>query len=390
MDSFLPKLSALYPLWLLAANFVSRLGGMIILLVIGHHFKPDQLADYFTTLATIGLVVTATQAGCGPLLIRLYQGHQFRTSTQIILLRLMIAGVGITTALTLTDIGFSPVLLMPIAAALAPDWIISGRGQLGKIALIAVFGQLAGIASALIAMITGNSFALFAIAPTISLASLLAAGILAFHPTASPPNNRLPLAKPEPIAINRYRAVNLIGFTLLAGALPNLDFVLLGEKLGQNEQANLILAQRVFLIAAAMIASLSAALFAKRQSGLLRDIWLMAPALAITAILFLSPDTIAHLIFDAPPAGLPDLLRVGAPWPFLLAILARQILISQEIDNRLFPGWICLVVLILSGVMLPVFGTAENTLIVMQMRFGFCLIVLAACHFVPQWRGQSA
>ena len=91
MTGCLFAMHRLYPLWLLIANLVARLGGMVILLLIGHHFAPDQLAGYFTALATIGLVVTIAQAGCGPLLIRLYQTRQMKVVLAICALRVALA-----------------------------------------------------------------------------------------------------------------------------------------------------------------------------------------------------------------------------------------------------------------------------------------------------------
>ncbi len=282
----------------------------------------------------------------------------------------------------MTDIPPSPILLMPMVAAIAPDWIITARGQLSKIALIAVLGQIAGITVAFVAIVTQSNLALFAIAPAISLASLIAGALLALrdhatHPTAITKITRSPM-------------INLIGFTLLAGALPNLDFVLLGRNLPDAAHANLMLAQRIFLITAAIIASISAALFAKKQAGLLRDIWLIAPPLAMTAILMMLPKTLALLFYGTVNADLVALLRTGAFWPVLLAMVSRQILISQETENQFFPGWICLALMVVSGVLLPASPHETDAVIIMQLRLSLCLLLIAICHRNPILRNKPA
>lgn len=382
MTGCLFAMHRLYPLWLLIANLVARLGGMVILLLIGHHFAPDQLAGYFTALATIGLAVTIAQAGCGPLLIRLYQTSQIKMIVGICTLRVALAFVATAFVITTTDIPLSPILLMPLTAALAPDWIITGRGQLSKIALIAVFGQIAGVVIAIIAIATDSNLALFAIAPAVSLASLIAGSLFALREQA-----------PQQTAVSkltRNHVINMIGFTLLAGALPNLDFVLLGQNLPDAAHDNLMLAQRIFLITAAIIASISAALFAKRQAGLLRDIWLVTPPLAMTAILLFIPETLVLLFYGTTNADLVTLLHTGAFWPVLLAMISRQTLISQETENRLFPGWLCLALLVFSGAVLPAFTQEADAMIVMQLRLTFCLILILVCYRNPLLRSKPA
>ncbi len=372
----------IYPLWMLSANLITRLGGMIILLLIGHHFAPDQLGAYFAAVATIGLAVTIAQAGCGLLLIRLYQANQRRAAFALCALRLTLAIAATAFVVIMTDIPPSPILLMPMVAAIAPDWIITGRGQLSKIALIAVLGQIAGITVAFVAIVTQSNLALFTIAPAISLASLIAGALLALRDHASHPTA---ITK-----ITHSQMINLIGFTLLAGALPNLDFVLLGQNLPNTAHANLMLAQRIFLITAAIIASISAALFAKKQAGLLRDIWLIAPPLAMTATLLMLPETLALLFYGTVNVNLVALLRTGAFWPVLLAMVSRQILISQETENQLFPGWICLALLVVSGVLLPTSPHETDAVIIMQLRLSLCLILIAICHRNPILRNKPA
>jgi len=382
MTGCLFTMHRLYPLWFLITNLVARLGGMVILLLIGHHFAPDQLAGYFTALATIGLAVTIAQAGCGPLLIRLYQTNQIKVTVGICTLRVALAFVATAFVITTTDIPLSPILLMPLAAALATDWIITGRGQLSQITLIAVLGQIAGVVIAIIAIATDSNLALFAIAPAVSLTSLIAGSLFALREQA-----------PQQTAVSkltRKYVINMIGFTLLAGALPNLDFVLLGQNLPDGARDNLMLAQRIFLITAAIIASISAALFAKRQAGLLRDIWLITPPLAITAILLFIPETLVLLFYGTTNADLVTLLRTGAFWPVFLGMISRQTLISQETENRLFPGWLCLALLIFSGAVLPAFTHEVDTMIVMQLRLTFCLILILVCHRNPILRSKPA
>lgn len=380
MTGSLPVMHRLYPVWLLIANLVARLGGMIILLLIGHHFAPDQLADYFTALATVGLAVTIAQAGCGPLLIRLYQTSQIKVIVAICSLRVALALAATAFVIITTNIPVSPILLMPLTAAIAPDWIITGRGQLYKIVLIAVLSQSAGVVTAIIAIAADSNLALFAIAPAISLASLIAGSLLTLreHPREHIATRRL----------TRNQVINLIGFTLLVGALPNLDFVLLGQNLPDSPQANLILAQRIFLITAAIIASISAALFAKRQAGLLLDIWLIAPPLAITTILLLLPEALTFLFYSTANADLASLLRTGAFWPVLLAMISRQILISQETESRFFPGWLCLTFLVVSGVLLPASPHETDAVIIMQLRLSLCLILIAICYRSPILRNK--
>ena len=297
-------------------------------------------------------------------------------------LRVALAFVATAFVITTTDIPLSPILLMPLAAALATDWIITGRGQLSQITLIAVLGQVAGVVIAIIAIATDSNLALFAIAPAVSLTSLIAGSLFALREQA-----------PQQTAVSkltRKYVINIIGFTLLAGALPNLDFVLLGQNLPDGARDNLMLAQRIFLITAAIIASISAALFAKRQAGLLRDIWLITPPLAITAILLFIPETLVLLFYGTTNADLVTLLRTGAFWPVFLAMISRQTLISQETENRLFPGWLCLALLIFSGPVLPAFTHEVDTMIVMQLRLTFCLILILVCHRNPILRSKPA
>ncbi|MFV1850618.1 MAG: hypothetical protein ACMZ66_07915 [Thalassospira sp.] len=358
---------SLYPLWMVSANLISRFGGMIILILIGHAFADQILGTYFALLATIGLAVTATQAGSGPLLIRLAQANQMRSALVVIAIRLAIALAATVAMISMRDhpIGlYWPLLLLPLAAALAPDWIIAARTEFSKLSLIAVCGQMAGIIVAAWVTLTKASIALFAIAPAISTASLMLGALLAYRS-----NN--------PVTVKSYELqhsnTGLIGFTLLAGFLPNLDFVLLNT--GDD---TVFLAQRIFLFCAGLIAAITATLFAKRVVGAARDIWLMAPMAAVSGMLLLGPGFVAHLIYADPNPQLIELIQTGALWPVLMAIISRQILILQENANAKWLGWFCLLAMVGTAFVLPDPSNASEVIILVQLRLAAILFVLLA------------
>lgn len=359
----------LYPLWLIAANLTARAGGMIILLILGHGFAAAQLGYYFAMLAVVGLGVTAAQAGTGPLLIRLQQAGNLRWAMACVVLRAIIALGAILWIVvemgTDTVTQYWPLLLMPITAALSPDWIISARTEFSRISVIAVMAQMAGIGMAAWAAHASNPDLLFAVAPAISITSFIAATLFALNRTTDQQT-----APPGITTPSRPTAFGMIGFTLLAGVLPNLDFVLLGS------DTTLFLAQRIFLICAAFLAAISGALFAKQQPGNLRDIWLIAPMAAASLALWIWPDGVAALIYTKPSDALITLLQTGALWPILLALLSRQILILQEHPSAMWVGWLCLCGMILSATLLPAPAEPSDILILMQLRLALLLSLL--------------
>lgn len=358
---------SLYPLWMVSANLIARLGGMLILILIGHAFADEILGTYFALLATIGLAVTATQAGSGPLLIRVTQANQMRKALIVIAIRLAIALAATVAMISMSDQPIAlywPLLLMPLAAAIAPDWLIAARTEFSKLSLIAVCGQIAGIFIAVWAAWTKASIALFAIAPAISIASLMLGALLAYRS-----NNPIRARREEP----QHSNVGLIGFTLLAGFLPNLDFVLLNT--GDD---TVFLAQRIFLFCAGLIAAITATLFARREVGAVRDVWLMAPMAAVSAMLLLGPGFVAHLIYADPNPQLIELIQTGALWPVLMAVITRQILILQESANAKWLGWLCLFAMVGTAFVLPDLNTASEVIILVQLRLAIIIFVLMA------------
>ena len=377
------KLSqTLYPLWLVSANLIARLGGMIILVLIGHAFASDMLGTYFSMLALVGLAVTATQAGSGPLLIRFAQSNRLRLAWGGVAIRLLIAMIAtiivmITTPEPLTT--YWPLILMPMAAALSPDWMIAARTEFSRLGAIAVIAQLAGISMAIWAVMFDHAIALFAIAPSISISGLIASSVLAVIPS-----------KPHPAFFpghtpSRTTTFGLIGFTLLAGCLPNLDFVLLGQ-----DNDALFMSQRVFLFCAGLLAAIASTLFAKRQSGALRDVWLLFPMATITLVLMIAPNQVAMLIYATPSPELFAVLQQGALWPLLLALLTRQILALQEMQTAAWLGWACLVVLIATALLISPITAATDVIVFAQYRLGLLIVVLVAWSAITSKRRVSA
>lgn len=372
---------SLYPVWLIAANLTARLGGMVILLILGHGFAADQLGSYFNMLAVIGLGVTCAQAGTGPLLIRLQQVQKHHWAVAFVGLRVLIALMAVLwiTFKTNGDIvplgQYWPLLLIPVAAALSPDWIISARTEFSRLSVIALIAQTVGIIIATCAALFGDPHLLFAVAPAISIASFVASVVFAFIPTQATTPRQTKRSSPSPASAPSWQAcVGLIGFTLLAGLLPNLDFVLLAS------DSTLFLAQRVFLICAAFLAAISSALFAKQQPGHLRDIWLLGPMAGASFLLWVWPGLVAGVIYADPSDELISLLQTGALWPVLLALLSRHILILQEQSAAMWIGWFCLCGLIVSAAFLPSPSDAKDVLVFMQLRLGVVLGLLYLCH----------
>lgn len=363
--------SGLYPLWLIGANLSARLGGMVILLIIGHSFAAEVLGEYFKALALIGLAITATQAGSGPLLVRLAQSRSFVKARFLVILRLVIALVSTVLVIKYAaqPLGqFWPLMLMPFACALSPDWIVAAQTRFSRLGLIAVLGQVTGIMVAVWASVSQSPDALYGIAPAISLASLVFACLFAFKRTGNDSDLILP-------ARHGDNVVGLVGFTLLAGFLPNLDFVLMGA-----EDGTLFLAQRVFLLCAGLTAAIASTLFAKRQSGHLRDFWLLMPMASVSLMLFFWPEALAKLIYGAPSDLLISALQAGAAWPMLFALLTRQILILQENTAVRLVGWICLALAIITAFSIPNVGTATGVMVLIELRLAVLMVILFACQ----------
>lgn len=363
-------LSSLYPLWLIGANLIARLGGMVILILIGHAYSQADLGTYFQLLATIGLAVTATQAGSGPLLVRLAQNGVWGRAMLVVALRVLIAGGASALIIATTDLPIGqywPLVLIPFAAAVSPDWILSAQTRFSRLGIIAVFAQGGGIMVAIWAAFSHSHLALYLIAPAVSLASLALATAFACENSPSDPTT--------PKVIGNGSTFGLVGFTLLAGFVPNLDFVLLAAN---NDP--LFLAQRIFLFCAGLIATISATLFARNEAGKLRDIWLLVPMAFISGMLFFLPDRLAGLFYASPSEGLIHVLQIGAAWPILMACVARQILILQEISTVKWLGWVCLALMIIIGSAIPMPDTASNIMMLIEWRLACLVLVLMACQ----------
>jgi hypothetical protein len=355
---------------MIGANMVARLGGMVILVLIGHSYSQDTLAVYFQLLAMFGLAVTATQAGSGPLLVRLAQCHDFRAARLIMALRALIAVLASALIIATTDMPLAqywPLILVPLAAALAPDWMIAAKTRFSRLAMVAVTGQLFGLSVAVWAWLTHAPLALYLIAPAISLASLVLVTLFAFTPSSS--------HCVDTGSVLKGRATGLVGFTLLVGVLPNLDFVLLG-----TATSPIFLAQRVFLFCAGLSAAVASTLFAKQQTGLLRDIWLLLPMTLIAGLLFVFPEKAANLVYSAPSDDLVHVLRIGAAWPLLFALLTRQILILQELSAVKWVGWVCLFLMACSAFVTPPFTAPTDTMVLIVTRMVGLVMILFACQ----------
>lgn len=373
MDKVIPVLTAnLFPLWMIGATLIARLGGMIILLLIGHAFAPDILGAYFSILAMVGLAVTATQAGTGPLLIRLAQAGALKKAALIVIVRLLIAITAMIVLVSRPEFSGArhwPFLIMPIAAALSPDWVISARTAFSRLGQIAVIAQLIGIGAALLAVTTNNTAILFTIAPMISLGAFVASIYFAVRSQTSRQ------AFPGSQELDSKQTIGLIGFTLLAGVLPNLDFIVLG-----NGEDTLFLAQRVFLFCAGLMTAISATLFAKQQAGIVRDLWLCAPPACVTAALLIFPVQVAHLIYASADTNLVSILQTGAFWPLLCAVIIRQCLVLQETGHAIWLGWLLLIALLASAPLFPKPLATHDLIMVSQIRLGLLSLILAGCQ----------
>jgi O-antigen/teichoic acid export membrane protein len=359
-------------MWLIGANMIARLSGMVILILIGHAYSQADLGTYFQMLAMIGLAVTATQAGSGPLLVRLAQRGAFEKAALTVATRFVIAGIAslliiATTSLPLAQ--YWPLILIPFAAALSPDWIISAKTRFSRLGMIAVLAQACGIMVAVWAARSHSHSALYLIAPAVSLASLALATTFAFE--------KSPSDLTTPKVIGDGSTFGLVGFTLLAGFVPNLDFVLLAAN---NDP--LFLAQRIFLFCAGLIAAIAATLFAKNEAGHLRDIWLLAPMAFISGLLLLFPGTLADLFYATPSENIVNLLQIGAAWPVLPALLTRQILILQETPAVRWLGWGSLALMVISASAMPVRDTAIDTMMLIEFRLACLVLIMFASQKV--------
>ena len=370
--------SGLYPLWLIGANLMARVGGMVILILIGHSFSQDALGTYFQILAMVGLAVTATQAGTGPLLVRLAQNRAFRAALKFVALRILIALIASILIIWATNspvTQFWPLILIPFAAALAPDWMIAAKTRFAQMAAIAVSGQFCGILMAVLAALTHSSSALYFVAPAISVASLVLAAFFAFGASSHTGIKATITTASASPPVDKGLASGLIGFTLLSGALPNLDFVLLGA-----ENDTLFLAQRIFLFCAGLITAVASTLFAKQQTGHLRDIWLLVPMALVSGMLLLFPGILARTVYAAPSDSLINVLQTGAVWPLLLAIVTRQILILQETSHLRWVGWSCLLLMVMSALCLPSGMPACGIMGLITARLACLAVILLACQ----------
>ncbi|BDW88142.1 hypothetical protein [Thalassospira tepidiphila] len=356
---------------------IARLGGMAILVLIGHAYSESDLGTYFQLLAMVGLAVTATQAGSGPLLVRLAQNAAFGQAIHVVATRFLIAGFAAILIVTTTSVPLAlywPLILIPFAAALSPDWMIAAKTRFSRLGMIAVIGQACGIMVAVWASLNPSDVALYLISPAVSLASLALATAFAFEQSST----KAPMAPTGSV-------FGLVGFTLLAGFLPNLDFVLLG-----TDSDPLFLAQRVFLFCAGLIAAIASTLFAKNEVGQIRDIWLLAPMVLIAGLLLFLPGKLADLFFASPSDDLITILQIGAAWPVLMAFIARQILILQEISAVKWLGWGCLALMIISALAMPPRDLAPDIMMLIELRLACLVLVLMACQKVATRRQVMA
>lgn len=363
-------------MWMIGANIIARLGGMVILVLIGHAYSEADLGTYFQLLAMVGLAVTATQAGSGPLLVRLAQNAAFRQATHVVATRFLIAGFTSILIVTTTSVPVAqywPLILIPFAAALSPDWMIAAKTRFSRLGIIAVIGQACGIMMAAWASLSHSDLVLYLIAPAVSLASLALATAFAFeqapnHSTTAPPTHT-------------GSAFGLVGFTLLVGFLPNLDFILLG-----TDNDPLFLAQRIFLFFAGLIAAIASTLFAKNEVGKMRDIWLLLPMAFIAGLLLFLPGKLADLFYASPSDDLITILQIGAAWPVLMAFIARQILILQEISTVKWLGWGCLALMIITAFVMPPRDLATDIMMLIELRLACLVLILLACQKVATRR----
>ena len=372
--------SRLYPLWMIGANMIARLGGMAILVLIGHAYSEADLGTYFQLLAMVGLAVTATQAGSGPLLVRLAQNKAFGQAIHVVATRFVIAGFTSILIVTTTSVPLAqywPLILIPFAAALSPDWMIAAKTRFSRLGMIAVIGQACGIMVAVWAWLSPSDLALYLIAPAVSLTSLALATVFALEQTPIHSTNAEPARKSS--------VFGLVGFTLLAGFVPNLDFVLLGA-----DNDPLFLAQRVFLFCAGLIAAVTSTLFAKNEVRQMRDIWLLAPMVLISGLLLFLPDRLANLFFASPSDDLITILQIGAAWPVLMAFIARQSLILQEISAVKWLGWGCLALMIFTALAIPTSDLAPNIMMLIEFRLACLVLILLACQKVATRRQVMA
>ena len=375
-----PGLRSLYPLWLIGANLIARLGGMVILILIGHAYSQADLGTYFQLLATIGLAVTATQAGSGPLLVRLAQNRVFGQAMLVVATRFLIAGAASILIVATTSVALAqywPLILIPFAAALSPDWMIAAKTRFSRLGMISVIGQACGIMVAVWAWLSLSDLALYLIAPAVSLASLALATAFAFEQSPSHSTNAAPA--------RRSGTFGLVGFTLLAGFLPNFDFFLLG-----TDKDPLFLAQRVFLFCAGLIAAIASTLFARNEVGQMRDIWLLLPMALISGLLLFLPGNLANLFYASPSDDLINILKVGAAWPVLMAFIARQILILQEISAMKWLGWGCLALMVITAPAMPTSDLAPDIMKLIELRLACLVLILLACQKVATRRQVMA
>ncbi|WP_296993021.1 hypothetical protein [Thalassospira sp. UBA1131] len=356
---------------------IARLGGMAILVLIGHAYSEADLGTYFQLLAMVGLAVTATQAGSGPLLVRLAQNAAFGQAMHVVATRFLIAGFASILIITTTSAPLAkywPLILIPVAAALSPDWMIAAKTRFSRLGMIAVIGQACGIMVAVWASLNPSDVALYLIAPAVSLASLVLATAFAFEQSST----KTPMAP-------KGSVFGLVGFTLLAGFVPNLDFVLLGA-----DNDPLFLAQRVFLFCAGLIAAITSTLFAKNEVGQMRDIWLLTPMALIAGLLLFLPGKLADLFYASPSDDLITILQIGAAWPVLMAFIARQILILQEISTVKWLGWGCLALMIISALTIPTSDLATDIMMLIEFRLACVVLILLACQKVATRRHVMA
>lgn len=317
---------------MIATIALSRAGGFVILLLLGREFPASTLGDYFTALAVIGVCTSIAQAGCGAFLVRLAQSRRFKAAFILTGLRLLIAIAAITVIAPHLPSHTWPVLLMPVAAAMSPDWLISADLRFYRLTLIAATAQLVGIIIAAMAVSHHSPLWLVWCAPGVSMASCLASICFALTTIHIAPAKQTS----DRTKIDLRPCLQLICFTLLAGLIPNFDVSLLAPKLSGQAHDALMLVHRLLLLSSALMAAIFSVLFAQRRTDRWREIWLFIPPLLIALPILMFPDFVISLIYR--DTSIPDislLMRLIVPWMIVMALILRQILVVQERANGL-------------------------------------------------------
>ena len=122
----------------------------------------------------------------------------------------------------------------------------------------------------------------------------------------------------------------------------------------------------------------------------MRDIWLLTPMALIAGLLLFLPGKLADLFYASPSDDLITILQIGAAWPVLMAFIARQILILQEISTVQWLGWGCLALMIISALTIPTSDLATDIMMLIEFRLACVVLILLACQKVATRRHVMA